>query len=64
MKTNRYEITVHWGDCDPGDIVFYPNFFNWFDNSTTELFASVGLELPQMFADCGILGIPILDARS
>jgi len=64
MKTNRHEMTVQWGDCDPGDIVFYPNFFRWFDNGTAELFASVGLDLHQMFADYGILGIPILDAHS
>ena len=64
MKTNRYEMTVQWGDCDPANIVFYPNYFRWFENGTTELFASVGLELPQTFADYGILGIPILDAHA
>ncbi|OEJ69669.1 acyl-CoA thioesterase [Magnetovibrio blakemorei] len=64
MKSNRYDMTVPWGDCDPADIVFYPNYFRWFENGTTELFASVGLELPQMFKDHGILGIPILDAHA
>jgi acyl-CoA thioesterase FadM len=24
-------IKVSFGDCDPADIVFYPNFFRWFD---------------------------------
>ncbi|HEY9163390.1 MAG TPA: thioesterase family protein [Magnetovibrio sp.] len=61
---NRYDMTVQWGDCDPAAIVFYPNYFRWFENGTTELFASVGLELPQMFVDYGILGIPILDAHA
>ena len=62
MKTNRIDITVAWGDCDPANIVFYPNFFRWFEIGTTELFASVGLDLPEMYKAEGILGIPILDA--
>lgn len=62
MKTHRFDMTVQWGDCDPADIVFYPNYFRWFEISTTELFASVGLELPAMFKAEGILGMPILDA--
>lgn len=64
MKTNRYQMTVQWGDCDPADIVFYPNYFRWFENGTSELFASVGLELPAMFKEHDILGIPILDAQA
>ncbi len=62
MKTNRIDITVAWGDCDPANIVFYPNYFRWFEIGTTELFASVGLDLPEMYKAEGILGIPILDA--
>ncbi len=61
MKTNRIDITVAWGDCDPAEIVFCPNYFFWFDIGTAELFASVGLELPEMFKAEGILGMPILD---
>ncbi|MGH6945796.1 MAG: acyl-CoA thioesterase [Kiloniellales bacterium] len=62
MIANRIDITVQWGDCDPADIVFYPNFFRWFDCGTTELFASVGIDLATLFKDHGVLGVPILDA--
>jgi acyl-CoA thioester hydrolase len=24
-------FTVEWGDCDEAGIVFYPNYFYWFD---------------------------------
>jgi acyl-CoA thioesterase FadM len=27
----RTEILVAWGDCDPAGIVYYPNYFHWFD---------------------------------
>lgn len=62
MKTNRYDVTIQWGDCDPARIVFYPQYFRWFDCSTTALFGSVGLGLDSLFEEHGVLGIPILDA--
>lgn len=62
MKTNRSDFVVHWGDCDPANIVFYPNYFKWFDCSTWDLFASVGFDMATFFEDEGILGTPILDA--
>lgn len=64
MKTNRIEIPVHWSDCDPAEIVFYPHYFKWFDCGTTELFASVGLDFRHLFGDYGVIGVPILDARA
>ncbi len=64
MKTNKLDIDIHWGDCDPAVIVFYPNYFKWFDCGTTDLFASVGLDLSTLFAGDDIVGIPILDAHS
>jgi len=29
--TYRDAVTVEWGDCDEAGIVFYPNYFYWFD---------------------------------
>jgi len=64
MFSNRIRIMVEFGDCDPADIVFYPNYFRWFDRSTTALFRAAGLPLKQLFKSHGILGIPIVDARA
>ena len=33
---------VEWGDCDPADIVFYPNYFRWFDAASWNLFEVAG----------------------
>ena len=44
VKTYRHNVAVHWGDTDPARIVFYPNYFEWFDQSTRLLFDSVGLD--------------------
>ncbi|QFY76805.1 acyl-CoA thioesterase [Alcaligenes faecalis] len=31
MHVFERRITVEWGDCDEAGIVFYPNYFYWFD---------------------------------
>jgi YbgC/YbaW family acyl-CoA thioester hydrolase len=53
---------VHWGDCDPAGIIFYPTYFRWMDAATWGLWASVGytakrmklehLAMPLVAADC------------
>lgn len=40
--TGRLEREVQWGECDPAGIIFYPNYFRWFDAGTWALFAAVG----------------------
>ena len=39
-------LTVGWGDCDPAGIVFYPNYFRWFDDASWRLFEAGGLPHP------------------
>ncbi len=62
--TNTRRIRVEWGHCDPGDIVFYPQYFAWFDACTTHLFESVGLSPKSFFADFGLKGMPLLEASA
>ena len=33
MHVFERRITVEWGDCDEAGIVFYPNYFYWFDST-------------------------------
>lgn len=58
-----YRVTVQWGDCDPAGIVYYPNFFNYFDQATWHLFAEVGTTLADMQAR-GAIGVPLVDAQA
>jgi 4-hydroxybenzoyl-CoA thioesterase len=60
---NRRIITVEFGDCDPARIVYYPNYFRWFDQSTHHLFASAGFPLLQLTQTRG-LTIPLVNASS
>jgi len=60
-KAYRKKILVRFADCDPAGIVFYPNYFRWFDECTSALFESAGLPLPQLYRAHGLKGFPLLD---
>jgi 4-hydroxybenzoyl-CoA thioesterase len=64
MFVNRVRIRVEFGDCDPADIVFYPNYFRWFNQCTVALFHAAGLPVRQLFKVHGVLGIPLVEARA
>ena len=64
MFLNRKRIMIEFGDCDPADIVFYANYFRWFDECTSALFAAAGLPVRHLFQSYGVKGIPIVDARA
>jgi 4-hydroxybenzoyl-CoA thioesterase len=61
MVISRRVIRVDWGDCDPAGIIFYPNYFRWFDANTTTLFETAGLSMPALYHAHGLAGFPILD---
>ena len=64
MKTYRHSVVVHWGDTDPARIVFYPNYFVWFDQSTRLYFDSVGLPWEMLMEKYGVPGLPIVEAKA
>lgn len=64
MVTNIYRVSIEWGDCDPAKIVFYPNYFVWFDEATRHLFASVGLDVGLLYECYGVVGMPIVEAKA
>ena len=61
---NVYEMTVAWGDCDPAGIVFYPNYFRWFDEASRRLFAAVGLPWETLFRRYDIVGLPLVSVSA
>jgi YbgC/YbaW family acyl-CoA thioester hydrolase len=60
-----FACQVHWGDCDPAGIIFYPTYFRWMDSACWAFFAGVGypakrmraenLAMPLIAADCRFL---------
>jgi 4-hydroxybenzoyl-CoA thioesterase len=58
--TTRF--TVEFGDCDPAQIVFYPNFLKWIDSAARHFFAAAGVpRWSDLEAASGIIGAPLVD---
>jgi 4-hydroxybenzoyl-CoA thioesterase len=60
--TASREVEIEFGDCDPAGIVFYPNYFRFFDAATAGLlFQALGSRKIEWTARFGIVGIPMVD---
>jgi len=57
-------VLVQWGDCDPADIVFYPNYFRWFDAASRMYFEQILPAKRELLERYGIVGFPIIDASA
>ncbi len=64
MHVSRRNIEIEWGDCDPADIVYFPNYFAWFDSGLMHHFASVGLPKKELLAKYGLTGWPLLETKA
>ena len=62
MRRHVSERRVEFADCDSAGIVFYPNYYVWFDRAAERLFMSVGLSYHNMEAQHGISVYPFLRA--
>ena len=61
---NEIEISVEWGDTDQAAIVFYPNYFRWFDIGTRHLLDAAGMPYATLSREFGLLGLPLVEAGS
>ena len=61
---NRIDVRASWGDCDAAGIIFYPNYFRWFDECTQALLHSVGLDQRSLRREFGIVGTAAVDASA
>jgi 4-hydroxybenzoyl-CoA thioesterase len=65
MLSGRHQVTVEWGDCDPAGIVYFPNYFGYFDSSTHALFRrALGFSKYEMQKKYDIIGIPVVDVAA
>ncbi len=62
MFTRTTSVEIQFGDCDPAGIVYYPNYFRFFDNATAGLLsAAFAMHKRNWLAHYGIAGIPMVD---
>jgi 4-hydroxybenzoyl-CoA thioesterase len=64
MLTVTRNVRIEWGDCDPAGIVYFPRYFEYFDQCTAALFEAVGYRKPDLLAAFDIAGIPLVDAHA
>jgi 4-hydroxybenzoyl-CoA thioesterase len=65
MFTNKRDVRIVWGDCDPAGIVYYPRYFEMFDTSTTALFErALSMTKYQFLKAHESLGYPMVDTRA
>jgi 4-hydroxybenzoyl-CoA thioesterase len=65
MLVNSREVRIVWGDCDPAGIVFYPRYFEMFDESTTKLFErALKMTKYQFVRHFEAVGYPMVDTRA
>jgi 4-hydroxybenzoyl-CoA thioesterase len=64
-RTTIYEVRVAWGDCDPADIVFFPNFSRWMDAASLHFFQACGVpRWRELETTRGIVGTPLLEIHT
>jgi 4-hydroxybenzoyl-CoA thioesterase len=44
MRTFSYQRRLHWSECDPGGIVFFPHYARWMVDGLNDMFLSLGVD--------------------
>ena len=57
----EYSIDVSWGDCDPAGIIYYPNYFRWFDATYNAFLQSRRLDQRTLEQKLGTMGTGLID---
>lgn len=64
-RTCIHPVSIDFGDCDPAGIVFFPNFFRWFDASSRQFFAACGVPpWRELTTATGIIGTPLVSTAA
>lgn len=64
-RVHTSHFPVEFGDCDPAQIVYFPNFFRWVDAASRRFFIACGLPSWQdSEAERGIIGTPVVHTES
>ena len=62
MKTSIISHSVDWIYCDPAGIMFYPEFYIWFDQATERLFNANGFSYERLREDFNLVGLPLAES--
>lgn len=60
MRSYRYKRRLHWSECDPGGIVFFPHYARWMVEGLNEMFLSLGIDPNALHDDNTRGGLPVV----
>lgn len=60
MQTYRYERRLHWSECDPGGIIFFPNYARWIVDGLNEMLLSLGIDPTARYDEHTRGGLPVV----
>lgn len=64
-RITTHSVNVQFGDCDPGGIVFFPNFSRWMDAASLMFFTQCGVPPWRVLErERGIVGTPLLEINT
>ena len=64
-RTTHHSVNVQFGDCDPGGIVFFPNFSRWMDAASLMFFTQCGVPPWRVLErERGIVGTPLIEINT
>lgn len=61
---HRRTVEVFWGDCDAAGVVFYPNYYAWFDASTHAMLTAAGLDHHHLRDTYKVIGTPLVTTNA
>ena len=62
--TVRRTERIHWGDCDPAGIIYYPRYFELFDRCTTAMLEqAIGMTKHQYLIAYDFTGHPMVETH-
>ncbi|HEV2571632.1 thioesterase family protein [Methylocella sp. CPCC 101449] len=57
-KRYSYERLVHWGECDPAGIIFFPNYARWMVEGLNAFLLDLGFDPHGGISEMSIGGLP------
>jgi 4-hydroxybenzoyl-CoA thioesterase len=60
MKTYTYDRLLHWSECDPAGIVFFPHYARWMVEGLNEMFLKLGVDPNGPRGESARGGLPVL----
>lgn len=57
-KQYAYERLVHWGECDPAGIIFFPNYARWMVEGVNAFLLEIGFDPNGKISQTSFGGLP------